>query len=61
MPSRFFLEAIAKLEVLEVREEPDEMQDLVGRASGIPESEESKGLCKVSKVPLNVLHEVGYL
>ena len=53
-------EVVADPEVLEVWEEPDEIQDLAGRASRTSESEESKGRCEVSKVSLNVRHEVGY-
>ena len=52
---------VAELEVLEVWEEPDEIDDLAGRAYGFPESEESEGRCEVSKVPLNVWHEAGHL
>jgi len=32
-----------ELEVLEVREESDEIQDLSARARGLPEGKESKG------------------
>jgi len=34
---------VVKLEILEVREESDEVQDLSARAPGISEGEESKG------------------
>ena len=46
---------------MEIREEPNEIQDLPGRASGFLESEESKGRCKVSETFPKVRHEAGYL
>jgi len=52
---------LAELEVLEIREESDEIQDLPRGASWFPESEESKSRREVSKVPLDVRHEAGYL
>ena len=52
---------VLKLEVLEVREKADEIQDFSTRTFGLFEREESKSGRKVSKVPLNVGHEAGYL
>jgi len=54
-------ETIADPEILEVWKEPDEIQDLPRRAHGFLESEESKGRRKLSKIPLNVWDEAGYL
>ena len=45
---------------MEFREEPDEIQDLPGRAYGFPENEGSKSWCEMSKILLDVWHEVGY-
>jgi len=50
-------ETIVELEVLEVREESDEIQDLSARACGLSEGEESKGWREVSEALLNVWHE----
>jgi hypothetical protein len=55
-----FWEAVAKFEVLEVWEEPNEIQDLPGRTSGFFEGKESKSRCEVSKAPLDVRHKAGY-
>jgi hypothetical protein len=52
---------VGELEVLEIREEPNEIQNLPARAAGTSESKESKSWCEVSKVPLNVWHKAGYL
>jgi hypothetical protein len=52
---------VADFEVLEIREEPDEIQDLPTRTSRSLESKESKSRREVSEVLLNVLHEAGYL
>ena len=48
-------------EVLETREESDEIQDLPGSAFGFHESEESNGWRQVPKPLLDVRHEAGYL
>jgi len=50
-----------KLEILEVREESDEVQDLSARAPGISEGEESKGRREASEAPSNPRHETGHL
>ena len=42
-------------------EEPDEIQDLSGRAAGFFEGKESKRWCEVSEAPLNLWHKSGYL
>ena len=49
------------LEVSEFREVPDKIQDLTTRTFRLFESEEPESLCEVSKVPLNVRHETGYV
>ena len=52
---------ITDFEVLEIREEPDEVQDLPARTSRTPESKESKCRRELSEALLNVWHETGYL
>jgi hypothetical protein len=52
---------VLKLEVLEVREKTDEIQELSTRAFGLFKGKELKSGWQVSKVPLNVGHEAGYL
>ena len=56
-----FCEKAAELEVLEIQEESDEIQDLLGRTFRVLESKESKGWCIVPKTLLDVWHEAGYL
>jgi len=51
---------IQELEVLEVWEEPDEVQDLPARPFGLLESEKTKGRCEMSETSLNVWHKIGY-
>ena len=51
----------AKLEMLEVREESDEVQDLSARTPGLSEGKESKGRREVSEALSNVWHETGHL
>ena len=46
---------------MEVREEPNEIQDLSPRAFGILESKQSKGRCEVPKVLLDVGHKDAYV
>ena len=50
-----------KLEILEVREESNEVQDLSARAPGISEGEELKGRREASEAPSNPRHETGHL
>ena len=57
----FYGERVAELEVLEIREEPDEVQNLAAGAFGEPEGTESKGWCEVSEAPLDVQHEARHL
>ena len=52
---------VAELEVLETREEPDEVQDLAAGAFREPEGKESKGWCEVSEAPLDVQREARHL
>jgi len=54
-------DAAVQLEVLEVREEPDEIQDLSARAIGLFECKESKCWREVSEALSNGWHKVGYL
>ena len=46
---------------MKIREEPNKIQDLPGRASRFLESKESKGRCKVSETLPKARHEAGYL
>ena len=55
------VEIVAELGVLEVWEEPDEIQDLSARTPGFPEGKESKRRSEVPEALLNILHETGYL
>ena len=50
-----------ELEVLEVREESNEVQDLSARALGFFEGKESECWREVSEAPSNVWHKAGYL
>jgi hypothetical protein len=50
-----------ELEVLEVREESNEVQDLSTRALRFFEGKESKCRREVSEVPLDAWHKAGYL
>ena len=50
-----------ELEVLEVREETDEIQDLSGRALGLLEGKEPERWREMAKASSNVWHELGYL
>ena len=50
-----------ELEVLEVREEPDEVQDLSTRALRLFEGKESKCRREVSEAPLDAWHKAEYL
>lgn len=52
---------VTKSEVLEIREEADEIQDLPTRPIGTPEGEESKIRSQVSEVLVDVRHEVRHL
>ena len=52
---------IIEFEVLEVRKESNEIQDLSARALGISKGEEPKGWREVSKVLSNVWHIAVYL
>jgi len=54
-------ERIMKLEVLEVWKEADEIQDLLTRATWLPEGEESKRWREVTEAPLDVWRKAGYL
>ena len=49
-----------KLEILEVREESDEIQDLPARANGLFEGEESKGWREVPEALSDGWHKAGY-
>ena len=57
----FVLAVRVKFEVLEIREKPDEIQDLTARAFGILESEKSKRRREVSEALLNGRHEAGHV
>ena len=57
----FYRGRVAELEVLEIREEPNEVQDLTAGAFGCPEGKESKSRCEVSEVLLDVRNEAGHL
>ena len=50
-----------ELEVLEVREETDEIQDLSGRALGFLEGKGSEGGREMAETLLNPRHKLGYL
>jgi len=50
-----------KLEVLEVREEADEIQDLSARPTWLPKGEESKCWREVTEAPSDVWPKAGYL
>jgi len=54
-------EGVVKLEVLEVREEADEIQDLSTGAGWLSEGEESKRWREVPKALLDGWHETWYL
>ena len=57
----FILEmAVVELEVLEVREETDEIQDLSARALGLFEGKEPERWREMPKAPSNVWHESVY-
>lgn len=51
---------IVEHEVLEIREVPNQIQDLPARGFGVAESEGFKGWCKVTKVLFNIWYEAGY-
>ena len=53
--------AIVEFEVLEVWEEPDEVEDLPARTSGVLESEGTKCLREAPEGLLDVCQNVGYL
>ena len=50
-----------EFEVLEVRKETDEIQDLSGRALGLLEGKEPELRREMAKASSNVWHEPGYL
>ena len=52
---------VVELEVLEVREETNEIQDLLARALGLFEGKEPERRREMSKAPSNVWHESEYL
>jgi len=52
---------VVEFQVLEVREETDEIQDLAARPFWLFESEESKRRREVSETPSNVRHEGGHM
>jgi hypothetical protein len=54
-------DGVVELEVLEVREESNEVQDLSTRALRFFEGKESKCRREVSEVPLDAWHKAGYL
>ena len=54
-------EVVQELQVLEVREEPDEIQDLSARTVGFLKGEEAKSGRQVSEALANIGHEAGYL
>ena len=53
------VKVVAKFEVLEVWEKPDEIQDLSARASGLLESEKPKRWREVPEAPPDGWHEAG--
>ena len=52
---------VTDLEVLEIWEEPDEIDDLPARTFGPLESKELESRREISKVPLDIWYEAGYL
>jgi hypothetical protein len=52
------MRGVADFEILETREEPNEVQDLPAGTSRTLESKESKSWCEVSEALMDVWHEV---